>query len=102
MTQPKDTQNEAKQRVLAVYPDARFCPSYLDCGAIITGTIGNHGYLNNGWNFTETAAWKDAASKLTPTAIGFSVSAIFTPTTAPIVAPYPVVTLENLVITGDE
>jgi hypothetical protein len=32
----------------------------------------------------------------------FAVSAIFTPTTAPIVAPYPIVTLENLVITGAE
>lgn len=32
----------------------------------------------------------------------FAVSVIFTPTTAPVVEPYPIATLENLVITGDE
>jgi hypothetical protein len=32
----------------------------------------------------------------------FAVSVIFTPTTAPVVEPYPIATLENLAITGDE
>lgn len=32
----------------------------------------------------------------------FAISAIFTPTTPPIVSPYPLLTLANLVITGSE
>ena len=31
----------------------------------------------------------------------FAVSAIFTPTADPIIEPYPVATLDNLIISGD-
>lgn len=70
MTQPKDIQNEAKKRVLAVYPRAlahwiplddydpfSICQIYRDDASNLSA-IGDGN--------TEEEAWQDAASKLTP------------------------------------
>ncbi len=54
-----------KEKVLAVYPDARFCPSYLDRGMIISGESGNYKYHGTSWGETnEAAAWIVAAARL--------------------------------------
>lgn len=55
----------AEQKVKSVYSDARFCPSYLDRGMIISGTPGDYKYLGDNWGETnEAAAWIKAASML--------------------------------------
>lgn len=55
----------AKAKVLAVYPDARFCPSYLDRGMIISGKPGEYQYHGTSWgNTNEAASWVEAASRL--------------------------------------
>lgn len=57
---------EAKAKVLSMYPDARFCPSYLDRGMVISGTPDNYKYHGDSWGENnEPAAWITAASRLT-------------------------------------
>jgi hypothetical protein len=64
---PKDTQNEAKQRVLAVYPDAH---EYFDGITYWVWKQRTTPKLCMAAGGTSAQAWQNAASKLTPTAIG--------------------------------
>ena len=67
MTQPKDTQNEAKQRVLEVHPEAH---EYFDGVTYWVWKTTTIPKLCLAAGSTSRIAWEFAASKLTPTVIG--------------------------------